>query len=533
MALLFAFATAVVLRVYLIATTESVARDSVTFVSYAKGLRTAPIAEMRSQDQHPLYPASILAVHALVGRWLADSDPFQWARAGQLASMLAAVLGVWGAYLLGKTMWDSRVGVFTALFLAIFPEHCQASGNALSDPLHLALYLLGFVCVLRAMQTGQIAWLGGAGVLSALAFLTRPEGGSILLIGCLIALTGCDRIRWPWKQRLVSVLVLVVCFFAVAGPYMAAVGRLVQKKNLFELFGIERPEQAERPIPLSEPRGEGDRWVRGDTDLPLPLHLLYYWIRSCRVVYWLLAVPALLLPGLRRPFGLWPVLAAMGLHFALLHALHLSYGYVSLRHLLVVSGLTLPFSAATFVWLVDSASAAYAAKKGQPARVVRRSAYVVGTLALIAPTLPWMLEPIGENRGYLTRAGRWLAQHSRPGELVLTTRTRVAFYAGLPLVYGPDTGQIPHILRDIERYRPVYYVIEKHHITANDRNPNFFEDLRGSSLAERLQQIHEEKTRKQTVLIYRVLSGPTSERSTTRTAPEPHATSANGTTPQD
>ncbi len=510
-ALIGVIALALAVRVYLIATSEIVSRDGITFVKYAQALRSDPVAAMRQHAQHPLYPLTILIVHAVVGSWLPGDPVFVWPVAGQIASMLGGILVIWGAYALGRVIWDARVGVITALFAGVLPELCQVTSDALSDGLHLGLYLGGLAAVLRAQKTPRLRSLAAAAILSALAFLTRPEGGSVLVVGLVTLLMASADRGWTWRRRICGTVLMLVCFFAVAGPYMFSVGRFVQKKNVFELFGLERtPQSAAAPMPTG-PDTRFRQPARADHSLRIPAQLVYYWGRACRVIYLVLALPALVTGVIPRPRRVRPIALAAGLHVCLLYALSSSFGYLSLRHVLILAALTLPFAGATFVWLVDQASIRVASRHSRRARVVRPVLYLVGVVSVIAPTVPWMLRPIGGGNGYLISAGRWLHAHSEPDEAVLTTRNRIAYYAERTMVPGPDTGQIKHLVSYIRQLNPHYLVIEEGHITSPDRNPDFFADLENSPLSRRLELIHEEPSRDagdSKVLIYRAKAAP-------------------------
>ncbi|MBN1346825.1 MAG: glycosyltransferase family 39 protein [Phycisphaerae bacterium] len=502
------FALGLAVRIHLIHTTELVSRDGITFVKYARGLQADPLTTMRDQDQHPLYPASILIVYSAVGQWLAPDPVDAWPLAGQIASLLGSMLAIWAAFALGWIMWDQRVGVITALFMAMLPELCQVGADALSDGLHLGLYLWGLVAVLRGLHRNDMRWLAAAAVLSGLAFLIRPEGGSILVVGLFTMVIARQAQGWTRRRRIIGTAVLLICFFAVAGPYMAAVGRLVQKKSLIELFGLGAADQSAMLRKPADPAPVDAMIARAETKLPIAIDLIYHWARSCRLIYLLLALPALTARIVPRPRGIGPVFFAAGLHLCLLYALSASFGYVSLRHLLVLVALTMPFAAATFVWIVDQASIRIASRHNRRAKAVRRLVYLVGVILVVGPTTPYMFRVIGEDGAYLIKAGRWLRDHSEPEQSVLTTRNRVAYYAERKMLAGPDTGQMKHWESYVRVLKPDYLVVDEAHETSEDRNPDFFANLHASTLGRRLILIHKEPGPKGSLWIYRV--GPAS-----------------------
>lgn len=508
-----------VVRAYLIATTVVVSRDSITFITYAKGLRTDPVGEMRQQAQHPLYPATILAVHALVGRYLAPEPVHSWPLAGQMASLAGGLLAIGACYALGKAMWNRRVGLIVAFFAAMLPDLCQLSADALSDALHLGLYLWGLVAVIRAQQTNRMSSVCAVGVLAALGFLTRPEGGTILAVGLAVVVASRSWKGLSWRRRAVAAGVMLLCFAVVAGPYMLTVGRLVRKKSLLDLFGLRdlagvvadgdtlgtvaRVRCSAHGATQTEPSDAGRRsagpsvepcrtMALASTVLPTTVLLLYQWVRACRVVYLLLAIPCLRLRSVTRPNGLMPVFLAAAMHTVLLHALHLSFGYLGRRHVLVLAALTLPFAAATFGWLVDQASGWLASKHRVSGRLVRAVLHLLGGATVVGPTLPWMVRPIGGGSAHLVAAGRWLHEHSRPGEMVLTYDSRIAYYAERPMQTWPDTSTTDDLTRQITDLKAVYFVMEKPRDVGQERRRRFYEEFGASPLRARLTLIYEQ-----------------------------------------
>ncbi|MBN1491631.1 MAG: glycosyltransferase family 39 protein, partial [Phycisphaerae bacterium] len=177
---------ALAVRVYLVSVMPIISRDGVTFIRYAQGLQTQPRTEMRRQRQHPLYPASIAVVEAALRRAsVAPTDNVRrWLVAGQSVAFAASLAVIPALYWLGCLMFGRRVGVVTAACAAVLPAISHYGVDVLSDTLHLTLYVLALAAGmsgLRRRAWGRIALAGG---LAALAFLTRPEGGEVLVVLC-------------------------------------------------------------------------------------------------------------------------------------------------------------------------------------------------------------------------------------------------------------------------------------------------------------------------------------------------------------
>jgi len=477
---------AVAVRTWLIARTVLVSRDGVTFVGYAQGLAQHPLTTMRQQAQHPLYPGAILLTHSLLKPFLGSDPADNWMRAAQIASMLGGLLVIPAAYALGRMMWNRRVGLITGLFAAVLPELARVSADALSDGLHLGLYLCGLAAIIWSLQTGRVWGLLAGAVLSGLAFLTRPEGGTVLAVGLVFVLVGFGRFGWTIQRRLVLAALMVICFAAVAGPYMLTVGRLIQKKNPLELMGLR--EQASASVGPGYPAQP----LLAEVTLPTTLIVLVEWIRTCRVVYFLLAVPAWVTRRVGRPAVSGPLILASLIHLVLVHMLQRSYGYLAGRHTLVLAAATLPFAAATFVWLLDLYVTRRAAKRPDGAPIRQAGAIAVGMFLVVLPTAPKLFVPIGYGRDGIPAVGRRLEQMAKAGQGVLTFDCRIGYYSGLPFqTLGPDPS-VGELIGQVEAARPSYLVLETAasptHADPNELN----ERVKASGLSPRLEPVHEQ-----------------------------------------
>jgi hypothetical protein len=133
---------------------------------------------------------------------------------------------------------------------------------------------------------------------------------------------------------------------------------------------------------------------------------------------------------------------------------------------------------------------------------------VIVALAVIGPTVPWILRPIGGARGYIVSSGRWLRRHSRPGDLVLTYDSRIAYYANRPMMMWFEGGSPDDLDAILARSRPAYFAIDEPSVPGPERNPRLPAEVRAFALRGRLTLLHEETygVRRQTgkVLIYRL-----------------------------
>src|SRR5262249_42248803 len=135
---------------------------------------------LRTFDQHPGYPAAIWLFSAPVRAGAGGITPASMQLSAQLVSAFAALLLLVPMFYLGKAMWDARVGFGGALLYEFLP----ISGHHLSDGMSESLFVLwvacGLLCGVWAMQSGRLRWFVACGVMTGLAYLTRPEGAIVL-----------------------------------------------------------------------------------------------------------------------------------------------------------------------------------------------------------------------------------------------------------------------------------------------------------------------------------------------------------------
>lgn len=505
-------------RLYLAAVMPIVSRDSVTFIQYAQELGRDPTAEMRRQDQHPLYPAALLLTNLLIDRCgvLRGDAVRQWIVSGQVVAMTAGLLLIVAVYRLAAELFDRRVGLVAAGCAALLPEFARFSAEALSDTLHLTLFVAGLTLGAVAFRRNALWQLGVAGVLSGLAFLVRPEGGEVVAVLCGAALF-CR--RWSLLRRAAAIGVCSLCFLIAAGPYMLATGRLVKKKPIgqFVSAGTCEPivsagelSAATAALPAEQTAG-----VLSGVGLTLKAAgtVISHWVRSLRVTY-LLAAAAWLAMRRKgaRPGPAWRMVVAAGLfHTVVCIRLVVRFDYwdlFALRHVLVSAALTLPFAAAGVVAMADAIRARWSR---------RRSAWAEAAVmaAVVAPTLPWLLRAPNREHAYMREAACWIRDHVGGSPNIVTNEWRIPYYAGgvycRRVINGrwhawSGRGDPANLLEWIRAEKPDLVVLDERPLCL--AQPDFFEKLEqqaGSPVRlERLHTLHSVGTRQRmAVRIYR------------------------------
>jgi hypothetical protein len=511
------------LRAYHALVAVAISPDSALFIDYARELPKDPLAALRRYQQHPLYPGLILLFHEPVG-WFAGDGSAGWIFAGRLAAILGSLGAILALYWFAARLYDQTRGLIAAALLAVLPDACRFGADVLTDSPHLALYLAGLAALATGMQTERRGYLLLAAGVAAPAFLTRPEGASVLLVGLVVVLL---HRRWNFKRRIGLTAAMIAVFLCLAGPYQLATGQLIQKKPLRELFRpspaaqLNRPDdhpECRWPAPASVTRlpllggherasapwraaviGEAgaeqsdrpllptDAWLSRATNLPVPIDVLRQWFRAGRVVYILLAILGVVIG---RPRGVAGRIlgAAIGVHLVLLHVLEYRYGYLDRRHALILATLSLPLAAEGVWWLADRISF-----RAGGTQTAARPAVVIAIIALcVLGTGPWLLRPINPGEEHIVASARWLARHTEPDALIVTDNRlrRVALYADRPFAEWPWwQGSVSHLAKFLDKNPGSYFVVDVRHITLPKRNPAFFEELK-EQFGDQMELLH-------------------------------------------
>jgi Dolichyl-phosphate-mannose-protein mannosyltransferase len=115
---------------------------------------------------------------------------------GRLLSAGFGVATIVLVFLVGRTMYDRRVGLVAALFMALMPYHVLVTRQVLLDGPMVFYATLSLYLIVRYSKTQERAWLLAAGACMGLTVLSKET--SIVLLGSLyafFAVTPAIRVR--------------------------------------------------------------------------------------------------------------------------------------------------------------------------------------------------------------------------------------------------------------------------------------------------------------------------------------------------
>ncbi len=218
-----------------------ISRDGVTFCWYARELERTGVDYLQTPaaQQHPGFPALLLATTSLAKAVGMPDGPWTWQRCGQGVCILAGLVVIGLVGLLTARLVrglvlpiDRRLTVMLAMLLAALLDlNVWLSADVMSEQVHLAFYL-GAVVLLTRLDSARAAV--GCGLLSGLAFMTREEGFVPLLAGLLTL--GAAWRSAPVRRLVTQAILLLAGFLVCAAPYWLTVGRFSTKKGVSDLW---------------------------------------------------------------------------------------------------------------------------------------------------------------------------------------------------------------------------------------------------------------------------------------------------------
>ena len=454
-----------------------IAWDGVTFITIAKRLQFEPAKVIREQDQHPGYPAMILATYWAVGRFLSESSLVAWAASARLTSWLCGLLSIVVFWVFARRTFDARTAAVSTILVAVLPLLRQNAADGMSGTPHLLFYLLAAWMMKEGLTSWRTWWFLGAGVSSGLAYWVRPEGLSVAVVGVFVL--GIVFVRGQqrrWGVVALSLATLVAATALVAAPYALIKGKLTSKKDYWQLLAPDRqalgtpagtspspagvsprpaparpapppsptpaarePKRVKRPNPGHAPAAEKPDRVKTaparSSALMKALLVVGGTFRDALRLELLLPFAVGLFAGsrpkLQPPVGLLLLFLVL-FHAALVFGLDLIAGYVSERHLIPVLPLLSPWVAAGVIriaaWLGTLGSAGRRAED-----VGSRSRWALGALMVVIVVVNSRVSLRGLHRRHAgcRVAAAWAGARANPSDVVLSNSNYVLYYSGI------------------------------------------------------------------------------------------------------
>ncbi len=438
--------------------------DGPAFLYLAQMMEAGNWADAFAHDYHPLYSYLTTLMFQLVP---------DWERAGGLVSVLAGAGSLLGVYALVRHAMGLRAAWIAGLLYAVQPAAVKYSADVQSEGVYFLFFFLGVAALWRGFDECRPSFAALAGLCSALAYLTRPEGAGIALVGAGLACFMLLLRKWEIGRGALWLAALCLVWLITAGPYLHILKeqdgqwRLTKKKSIAEVVLLDEREPVEIRTPEVVPDASfvGEEKARPDGDAkPRDIAKKKAEKRLMNEVAWegtlrytppdlrverglftslqdileemfssarpelVLTVIGLCLLGFAPGRRGWFFLAFGVLYFSMFVGLRLSAGYISGRH--VLSTVVLNFGYASLgLPLLGSLFARFLRvphAESKPLVSVAVGLALVSLISLGRQLPPHRASDLAERR-----VAEWFQSEELPEGLVLVGRRRVAFYAGV------------------------------------------------------------------------------------------------------
>lgn len=418
-------------------------------------------------DYHPLYSALIALARPLAR----DTET-----AAAAVSCLAGGVAVVALWFFLRDAFDRRIAWVGAALLAVHGHAVRFTAEVQTEGTYLALFVAATAVLWKAYRTQHIAPAFAAGALAGLAYLTRPEGLGVALVGFALAAHTWIRGDWPLRSAVRWCAALGIGVMLASAPYVAYLthdtGELTftRKKSVTGVLGVDELLEGARLAPAATPSPERHDPVSAFVpDAPVRaasiadgamrylggvLHVLGDAASSARpeiVVFLLLGLVRLRGPmGNRGRF----LLAFALLYGFVLTGLYLHAGYVSRRHSLPILVLLLGYAAAGVPVFGSGLVAAARRVIQRPGPVSPGLALAVGLAVALSLGIGKSIRPTRERAVAERQAAQWLRDVRSDGDRVGGTKRRIGYYADMPFFHI-------HLERDAD---VLLDVLRKHHV---------------------------------------------------------------------
>ena len=456
-------------RVWLIAHTDVIAPDGVTYLRMARQWPASPGQVVKDYDYPVGYPVAVAAMHRVVVGLGGPRGVDGWDLAGQLVSLAGAVGAMVAVWLFAVMAFDHRVAWVAAALFGIGRKWSVLGADALSDAMALCFQMWAVVLsllVLRRLRRGSgraVALAACVGACSGVSYLARPEGLLAVALGVALWLGSLVVRRENGRLTLAAAVAAVVLAAACVLPYATAIGGLTKKKSIDDFVRGARAEALAAVAAPAGPAGQHSLPSQFARQLFEAMHPVLgfaacIWAGGFAIVRLLRPRRARLVVPPPRPAAAFMMLAALAVLATLLMCLYRGVHYLSHRHLMFLAALLCPLAGAGVLMLADLAKGACrraGAGWAAPSLVL---AVVVGALAV--PIALHTLRPLHRGRWHFRRAAEWLARSARSGDRVVTDSPWIVHYSGLGGTVVPIQDLSARQLgRKVERDAAAYVVL--------------------------------------------------------------------------
>lgn len=453
---------ALLFQVIIFLRSPAIARDGINFINLARALKCTPVATMRTEDQHPGYPAMILAGRWLVSGFVPPESIFSWIWGARLVSGTFGLLTIVILWVLTRRTFDETTAAIAVIIVTVLPLFRENASDVLSDTPHLFFYVLAVWLSVEGMIRRGWLWFLGAGAASGAAYWIRPEGLSVMMVAAAVLPF------WAWWYRgmrplkvLLCMAVLVVSAVVVSTPYQVLSGKfsskITNKEYLLSAVPGARGKQTstsvrtiglrsrmappKKNVTPAPPRTSTGTKQKNRDEAVLRITwgaLVELGRETAHSLRWVLLLPlvvGVLVPAGRRAHPAPRLLIGSVVAFRVLLLVWLYYAgrYISHRHIMPPLLVICPWVASGAVLMAQGLTSVLWRRDPGRARQRRGLVTAILVVTLVAGLMPRTLRQVRPSEIPVIKAAILLGEtHARPGDRVLTNSFHVPFYAQMP-----------------------------------------------------------------------------------------------------
>ena len=423
--------------IYLISTTHMITKDGPLYIEQAQQFGQDPITVIK--NSYFGYPFLIFATHKISSVFGAGDSFNSWIISAQAVSLFCMLASFAALYFIGKSFIGSDNSLYVLIILAFLPYPVRFGCDVLRDWPYILFLSLSFAALIAAAK-GKKWWLYGlSGLLAGLGYFIKVECAQVIIYG-LVWLGLCfilPRHQMTRKKAVLSALLLLVCFAAVALPYMHTKGQFIPEK-IQEQMDESSSMANETITPTTGFAGNLTKSIINVFERTGENLFYYFFVFALIGFYSRFILDFKKTGDIEKTF----VISFIALNTIMLVWLSYSFGYLSRRHCLPLSLLFIFYAPVGLKIVGEKLYTVFAPSETSTSRslaAVRKCLSILGDgtifwlhLLLIVGIITSLPTLLGSKRKDLTGfldAAYWLSHNTTPADLIVVPDERISFYA--------------------------------------------------------------------------------------------------------
>jgi hypothetical protein len=433
--LLILLSIALVIGIYLIATTVLISKDGVIYIERAQAFSSNPVDVIKGIPFPFGYPFLIFIAHKFAMLFIDHSTVTTWIYAAQGVTLICRLITLILIFFIGKLFVGSMRSFWAVLILIVLPYPAEFGSDVLRDWPHVMFLAAGFLLLLWGVKRNKYFMFGAAGLVSGFGHMIRPECAQIVIYGILWIIM---RFIFPRNDMnrvklLYALLILMIGFSIPVVPYIIVKGNILPEKLEFLISSFESICLENIPIPDTE-SGISVYMASGMPVVILKAigrlvgelsdDLMFYFTLPLLIGFYSRFRRKSEAKDIERFF----ILTFASFNIIMLILLYYDWGYISRRHclpLVVFLVLYVPGGLEIVAqWFKGRFCRGYTGTNRQSQLFF----FILLVLGVVI-CMPKLLRPAGSDKPGYRAVSEWLKENTGEEDIVAVPDLRISFYA--------------------------------------------------------------------------------------------------------